>query len=230
MKEKIYLIPGLMTDERLWQRLQLFLSEFELIHLNIPLLENFDEINDYLLEIFKDEEKINLLGFSLGGYIAFYFSLKYPNKVKKLFLLASTPSASKENEIERRKEKITQIQKNGFEGLSYEKAKSLVQNKDDEELISIVQAMYNDLGKDVFISQLNATFNRKDLVDELKQLDLPVYLSYCKDDRLLTSDAIKRLENEKHKIVMFKKEGISHMISLEFPKTLSLEIKKWINQ
>lgn len=231
MKEKIYLIPGLMTDERLWQRLKPLLSEYELVHLSIPLLEDFDEINNHLLKILKNETKINLLGFSLGGYIAFYFSLKYPNKVKKLFLVASTPSASNEDEIVRRREKITQIEKNGFDGLSYEKAKSLLdkQNQDDEELIHIVCDMFNDLGEESFIIQLNATFNRLNLIDELKTLDLPIYLSYCKEDRLLNKKAIRKLEKEEHNIIMLPKKGTSHMISLEFPEILSLEIKEWMS-
>lgn len=67
MKEKIYFIPGLMTNERLWIRvLPKIESDFEIIHLNIPRSTNFDEINKILFENIKDE-KVNLLGFSLGG-------------------------------------------------------------------------------------------------------------------------------------------------------------------
>ena len=63
MKEKIYLIPGLMTDNRLWSRLiPLLEDEYELVHVPIPHSEDFDEIIDILFNFFK-EEKINLLGF-----------------------------------------------------------------------------------------------------------------------------------------------------------------------
>ena len=66
VKEKIYLIPGLMTDERLWSRIKPLLeNEYELIHIPIPHTEDFDEIIDILEKLFsKDsEEKVNLLGF-----------------------------------------------------------------------------------------------------------------------------------------------------------------------
>jgi pimeloyl-ACP methyl ester carboxylesterase len=124
-KEKIYLIPGLMTDERLWSRIKPFLqNEYELVHVPIPHTEDFDEIIDILFNLFK-EEKVNLLGFSLGGYIASYFAITYPNRVNRLFMVAATPGASNEAEIERRKEKFAIIEKEGFAGLSYEKAVSL---------------------------------------------------------------------------------------------------------
>ena len=49
MKEKIYLIPGLMTDIRLWSRLIPYLQkEYELVHIPIPHSEDFDEIIDIL--------------------------------------------------------------------------------------------------------------------------------------------------------------------------------------
>ncbi len=174
MKEKIYLIPGLMTDERLWSRIiPLLKDEYELIHVPIPHTGDFDEIIDILFNLFT-EDKVNLLGFSLGGYIASYFAITYPNRVNKLFMLAATPGSSSEAEIERRKQKFTVIEQEGFLGLSYEKAKSLVEekNQNDEELIKIIQDMFMDLGKETFITQLTSTFHRKDLFIDLLNLDI----------------------------------------------------------
>ena len=43
MKEKIYLIPGLMTDHRLWSRIiPLLENDYELVHTPIPHSEDFD--------------------------------------------------------------------------------------------------------------------------------------------------------------------------------------------
>ena len=47
MKEKIYLIPGLMTDSRLWSRIiPLLENEYELVHVAIPHTDDFDESID----------------------------------------------------------------------------------------------------------------------------------------------------------------------------------------
>ena len=233
VKEKIYLIPGLMTDERLWSRINPFLeNEYELIHIPIPHTEDFDEIIDILDKQFSNdsEEKVNLLGFSLGGYIASYYAITYPNRVNRLLMVAATPGSSSEAEIERRKEKFTVIEKDGFKGLSYDKAKSLVEkkNKDDSELIKIIQDMFIDLGKERFITQLTSTFYRKDLFTDLVNLDLPIWFYYSEDDRLLSPNALDRLLNNEHNMKLISRVGTSHNIPLEVPDLLSDVIKDWM--
>ncbi len=228
MKEKIYLIPGLMTDERLWKRvIPLLEDDYELVHVPIPHTQDFDEIIDILFNLFP-EEKVNILGFSLGGYIASYFAVTYPNRVNKLFMLAATPGASNEAEIERRKEKFAVIEKDGFNGLTYEKAKSLVELQDDEDLIKTVQDMFIDLGKETFISQLTSTFNRIDLFEDLVNLDLPIWFYYSTNDRLLNKEALVKLLSTKHNMKVVSREGTSHNISLEFPEEFSSQVRKWM--
>ncbi|CAM3858646.1 alpha/beta fold hydrolase [Arcobacter cloacae] len=230
MKEKIYFIPGLMTDERLWKRvIPLLENDYEIVHVPIPRSEDFDEIIDILFNEIK-EEKINLLGFSLGGYIASYFAITYPNRVKRVFMVAATPGATNEAEIERRKEKFAIIEKEGF-GLSYEKALSLVEetNKNDEDLIQTIIDMFNDLGKNCFISQLTSTFYRKDLFEDLIHQDFPIWIFYSDNDRLLNKESLKRLITTTHNIKMIKREGSSHNIPLEAPFDFASNVKNWMN-
>ena len=231
MKEKIYLIPGLMTDIRLWSRIKPLLTEYELVHVPIPHSTDFDTVLDILVDTFK-EDKINLLGFSLGGYIASYFAVTYPNRVNKLFMVAATPGASEEAEIERRREKFAVIEKEGFKGLPYEKAVTLVEkeNQNDIELIKTIQDMFMDLGKETFISQLTSTFNRVDLLEDLVGLNLPIWFYYSDCDRLLNHKAIEKLKNLEHSMKLISRDGTSHNIPLEFPKELSLKIKEWMQR
>ncbi|MGM0520004.1 MAG: alpha/beta fold hydrolase [Campylobacterota bacterium] len=230
MREKIYFLPGLMTDERLWKRVQPFLEkEFELVYLKIPMTSDFEKINQILYKQIEDEN-INLVGFSLGGYIATNFTLAYPNKVKRLFNLASTPSGSSSFDNKRREQKIKDVEQKGFEPLTTKKAKSLVEekNQDDEDLINTIKDMFYELGSDNFKIQLQCTLNRVDLFDKLIKLDKPIYFFYSSDDRLLTKESVKRLESENHKMKIVSREGTSHNISLEEPILLSKKLKEWM--
>ena len=232
MKEKIYLIPGLMTDDRLWSRIiPLLQNDYELVHTPIPHSEDFDEIIDILFNEFI-EEKVNLLGFSLGGYIASYFAITYPNRVNRLFSVAATPGNSTEAEIERRKQKFAVIEQEGFLGLSYKKAKSLVEekNQNDDELIKIIQDMFMELGKETFISQLTSTFYRKDLFEDLINLSIPIWFFYSINDRLLNQEAIKKLLLDNHNMNIINRVGTSHNIPLEEPMLLSTYIKDWMKE
>lgn len=230
MKEKIYLLPGLMTDERLWERLRPFLEEeYELIHLPIPLTDDFEIATKQLESVIKDE-KINLLGFSLGAYVGIHFTIKNPNRVNRLFLVAGSPSAMKIDEIKKRKQTLNHMNKFGFKGLSHKKVLSLLEeiNQNDEELINIVKNMFSDLGEEVYNIQMNSTFKRKALHNELISLDLPIRFFYSTEDRLFTHKSLDNFTDEHKHITKVSRVGTSHMIPLEVPEKLSFEIREWM--
>ncbi|MGJ0355028.1 alpha/beta fold hydrolase [Aliarcobacter cryaerophilus] len=231
-KEKIYFIPGLMTDIRLWSKaLALLKDDFEIIHIPIPSSTDFDEIVDILNKEFK-EEKINILGFSLGGYIASYFTCKYPQRVKRLFTVAATPGTTSKIELERREKKLVDFENSSEFGLELEKAIMLLeeQNQNDLSLAQTMVDMFNDLGRDTFLTQLKSTFNRVDLFDKLKDKTIPMYMLYSSNDRLLDLEALDKLHNQKHNIKLIKRDGTSHNIPLEFPELFASSVKEWIKE
>ena len=232
MREKIYFIPGLMTDIRLWSKaLPLLKDDFEIIHIPIPSSTDFDEIVDILNKEFK-EDKINILGFSLGGYIASYFTCKYPQRVKRLFTVAATPGTTSKVELERREKKLVDFENSSEFGLELEKAIMLLeeQNQSDLSLAQTMVDMFNDLGRDTFLTQLKSTFNRVDLFDKLKDKNIPIHMLYSSNDRLLDLEALDKLHNQKHNIKLIKRDGTSHNIPLEFPELFASSVKEWIKE
>jgi len=231
MKEKIYLLPGLMCDKRLWERLIPFVeNQYELIHVDIPLTSNFDEIINSIDTLFEDE-KVNLLGFSLGAYIASYYAIKYPHRVKKLFLVAGTPSAMTQEEIIKRNHMLELMDTLGFNAISHKKVVSLLEeiNQNDKKLIQLIQDMYVDLGETVYKAQIQTVNNRISLEQQLLNLkELPIRFFYSTEDRLLNYDSLMKFQGKHTHITTVSREGTSHMIPLEFPELLKDEIKKWM--
>lgn len=231
MKEKIYFIPGLMTDSRLWKRVVPYLeNDYEIVHTKIPHSTNFDEIVEILHSDFE-EDKINILGFSLGGYISSYFSCKYPNRVKRLFTVSATPGTTSKEELARRELKIEAFKNSNEFGIDRKKALSLIEevNQNDEDLIKTIIDMFNEMGRDTFITQLSSTFNRVDLFEDLNNLNhIPIHMFYSSDDRLLDQDSLKKLENREHNFKLIKRFGTSHNIPLEYAFDLATNIKKWM--
>jgi len=232
MKEKIYLIPGLMCDERLWERLTPYLEDdYELIHLSIPLTSDFDEIIRILDKEFK-EEKINLFGFSFGAYISSYYAVNHPNRVKRLFLNAGTPSVMTPQEIEKRNNMLEMMNSFGFQGISSKKVASLLEdpNHNDENLINLIKHMYVDLGEEVYIAQIKTINNRIPLEQDLINLNIPIKMFYSTNDRLLNYKSLDNFTAEHKHITKISRIGTSHMIPLEIPKLLSDEIRSWMQQ
>lgn len=230
MKEKIYLIPGLMCDERLWERLTPYLDdEYELVHLEIPLTSNFDEIIEILDKEFK-EEKINLFGFSFGAYISSYYAVKYPHRVNRLFLNAGTPSVMTTKEIEKRNNMLEMMNSFGFQGISSKKVASLLEdpNHNDENLIELIKHMYVDLGEEIYIAQIKTINNRIPLEQDLINLNIPIKIFYSTNDRLLNYKSLENFTNEHKHITKIARVGTSHMIPLEMPQLLNDEIRSWM--
>lgn len=232
MKEKLYFIPGLMCDERLWQKLSPALNEqFECIHVPIPLKTNFDEIAHYLNDFFE-EEKINLIGFSLGGYISAYFAFAFPHRVNKLTVISATLCNLNDDEIHKRKITLALIEAHGFKGLSRKKVVSLLdeENVQNDGLIELIQTMYADLGKKVFTTQLGSTLVRHDLSQKLSSMQLPMMFIYANQDRLINQSWMSEFMHQNPSMRFECLDSTSHMLPLEKVNTLSAAIKSWYNK
>ena len=144
-------------------------------------------------------------------------------------LLGNSACDLPEFEIQKRENIIKHINNFGFKGLAKKKVQSLLdkQNQDNEELILLIQEMYKDLGKEVFISQLSSTLRRKDLKDDLSTLDIPISFVYSKEDILVNIEWINELKSKNQKILFNEFLGSSHMLPLEKPKEVSKMIEEF---
>ena len=102
-----------MCDQRLWQDCIQYLPEnIQLIHLAIPKGNSIDEIVT-LLEKQLPKGKINLAGFSLGGYIATAYALKFPEQINKLLLISNMSYSLPVNELKERSRTISYLKTHG---------------------------------------------------------------------------------------------------------------------
>ena len=228
---KIYLLPGLMTDERLWSKLSLYLNiNYQLVHIDIPLKDDFDQVCAELDKYFL-EDKINLLGFSFGSYIAAYYAIKNPSRINRLFLLAGSGSFLNENEIKRRRDVLDQMDKFGFKGISHKKVLDIIEDKNhnDLELIDTIKNMFFDLGKQTYKKQMELSFKRVDISEELSSLSMPITFYYTQSDKLFDYKALAKISKKSCENISFvQKQGSSHFIPLEDPMSLAKGINEWM--
>ncbi|PHO15327.1 hypothetical protein CPH92_07350 [Malaciobacter marinus] len=222
-KTKIYLFPGLMCDKRVFKYIYFYLkNEYELIYMDIPLEENFDKMIENLN--FK-EEKVNLLGFSMGGYLATYFALKYPKKVDNLLILSASCCALSKNEIAFRKKAISFVKEFGFKPLSRKKISSLLENKDDLKLINLIFDMYQKMGETYFLTHMNASLKRKDLTEEIICSNLNFNFCYSNKDSLINQEWFENLKNKSNCNLNII-NSTSHMITLDKSVFIVDEIRR----
>ncbi|NTS76321.1 alpha/beta hydrolase [Catenovulum sp. SM1970] len=229
MKQTLYFIPGTQCDNRLWSRVLPYLdSEIEVVHLPIPNQLNFEQIAAHYQQQLG-EEPVNLVGFSLGGYIASDFLARYPEQVNRIFIIANSPTALPENELKQRYAMRAFAEKNGYQGLSRKRVASLLsaQNR-DESIIDCVLAMDKTLGAETFLSQFQHTTERCNLASYFNQYQGTAYFYYSEQDALIDKAWFQQLDLTRPQLKILTTENAGHMIPLEQPQALAQHLNNWV--
>jgi pimeloyl-ACP methyl ester carboxylesterase len=162
MKPKLYFIPGTMCDERLWEDAwPLLQTSYHCVHLAIPMEPSIDAIIESLSEMLPSSG-VNLIGFSLGGYLASQFACRYPQRLTTLIVLANSPTALPSYEITRREAVIRWVERQGYDGVPDRVINDQLHpnHKNNQPMLSKVKAMDATLGEQVLLQQLKATSTR----------------------------------------------------------------------
>ena len=244
MRQKVYLIPGTMCNERLWSDfLPLIVGaledNYEFIHVKIPRDKCFSQLSAYLNNYFT-KEKVIIIGFSLGGYIASHFATTFPQRVNKVFVIANSPCILPLTEEKQRKEILEFVNCFGYKGMSNARAAQLFDsqqlldncNGSDEQLRKLINTMISmdaELGEVEFQSQMRFTTKRNDLFEQLVNSPVQFVFYYSQHDVLMNVKWLDKLEQASDTCLMICIQGASHMLPLEKPKELAGHVQAWLN-
>lgn len=232
MKNRLYLIPGTLCNPLLWSELAVQLNDYELVHLPIPSASNVEQLIDQFASVLP-AQKVNLLGFSLGAYLASLVTLRYPEKVGRLMLVSNSPCALSGAELESRQHNLQLIERFGYKAMSQKKAEAMLDTSrlhptEVQHIVKIIRQMDSELGVEVLKLQLRITSQRKDLKTSLLGLRLPLCFVYSEQDPLINLSWINDFAQHSHAVI-HGLAGSGHMLPLEQPKVLSHYIRQWHN-
>ncbi|WGH74661.1 alpha/beta hydrolase [Tenacibaculum tangerinum] len=219
--QKVYVLSGTMCTVDLWQFVFPKLNTIFPIHIDIAPAASFEEINQIILN--HIEEPAILLGFSLGGFSAMNFAIHYPEKVKKLVVIAANTDGLSDSEIKLRKSTIDFLEKHSYKGISQARIQQFLHPDayNNSEIVAVIKKMDADLGKQVLLRQLKATSSRLNISQKILELTIPIFFIAAENDVLVNPKKLKDFANKtkKGKFTMIKNCG--HMIPLEKHKELT---------
>ena len=226
-----YFLPGTMCDQRLWQAVWEKLPSTTPPHF-ISLAEgnSFEEM-EKLIFASLPEYPVHLVGFSMGGYVALQFALKYPEKLKSLVLMASSARGLKNNELRMRENTLKYLKSVPYNGIAMARIRQLLHPNyvESEAIVQTIKDMDQDLGKEVLISQLTATSKRVSLLDELNKLDLPVLLVGGDHDQIVPQADLTAMYNEFEDARLEIIANCGHMLPLEKPTQIAQLLNEWFS-
>ena len=206
-------LHGLSDDLNYWEFLAKNLqSKFKVIRFDLPGHGQSELCDEITIDIYANNliailnelnvDKINLVGFSLGGAIALYFTLKYPEMVDCLVLMSSF--AKTDDHI---MSIFTEFKK--ALNISFEEFYDLIlpmvlcpdvieANRDELDALKHIAAKTANTQAYIKAIEACSTF---DLEGELQKIDVPTLLIAGKYDKITTADSqrdiCEKIENSR---------------------------------
>ena len=153
-----------------------------------PSLADFAEVIEVILEKEIPNQKCNLFGHSMGGYITMAFVEKFPGRLNSFGLIHSSAFADTDSKKETRKKGIAFIDING--GYAFLKAiiPDLFSNESKEnnpEFVEELLGLTKEITDASLIQYYKAMMQRPDRSDLLKSSKVPVLFLIGKYDNVI---------------------------------------------
>jgi pimeloyl-ACP methyl ester carboxylesterase len=224
IEQPVIFMPGTLCDERVfnacWQHVDIPMRAF------VPLqwaedLTQMKMLSADRLAYF--EQKVHLVGFSMGGHLAASTALENPNRIASLTLIGSSCNELPEMVKKVRKHTLQLIKNKQYKGMTHKYLASLFHssNQHNAELKNIVQQMELDLGSGVLAAQYLATQDRQNLLSKLAKAKFSVNLFLGEADSLVDNETIIRMHKALPNSNLTVVAGAGHMLPIEQPLELA---------
>jgi len=239
----IIFIHGFPFNKSMWDvQVDALKDNYRVIAYDIRGHGNSDPgIDDFFIELFVNDllrlmeklgiEKSILCGLSLGGYIALNAVLKFPKRFDALILndtqcIADTPEI-KEN----RCLAIIRIMKKGVEQYADESIINLFALQSfikKQNVITAVKEMILNTPKQTLCNTLHALAERRDICNQLQEIDIPVLIMVGKEDKITPIAAAQQMHEKIRDSTLKIIPHAGHVTNLENPTAFKFQLVKFL--
>ncbi|SFF52159.1 Pimeloyl-ACP methyl ester carboxylesterase [Duganella sp. CF458] len=216
----LVLIPGYMLDDALWDGMLPFLPPALALH--FASLAEGDSIAAMAQAVLaRCPPQFNLLGFSMGGYVAREIVRLAPERVLSLALVATSSRADLPLQVEQRSKAARATPLGAFRGLGRAAiAQSLHPDHcANEALLAQVRLMGERLGREVFVRQ--SLIVRDADTGRLSGIQCPTLVVAAAEDRLRSPEEARELADGIPGAKLVTVANAGHLIPLEQPQALA---------
>lgn len=230
----VVLLHGFGEDATIWaEQIKILQQSYRVVAPNFPgtaqseltpslSIESMADSVQELLQLpaldISANNKIILIGHSMGGYVTLAFAEKYPELLLGWGLFHSTAVADSDEKKQVREKGIAFIEKNGpaaFIESTVGNLFSTQTKKDNPGLIKDFLQRMNNFSGPSLVSYYKAMINRPDRTNVLKDAAVPVLLVLGKDDNAIPYDDTLRLAYMANKTYFYTLQQSGHMGMLE---------------
>lgn len=222
------LVPGLNCDARVYAGVAHALWPFGPVTVaNHQTGATIEAIAEAILA--DAPPQFALIGFSMGGYIAFDIVRQAPERVLKLGLLDTTARPDTEESTTNRRRMIALAQKGKFiDAVNQTFPKSVhAENAENSDLYAIHRGMAEANGPKIYEQQQEAIIARPDSRPTLATIKVPTLVMVGEGDQITPPDAAREMHEgiAGSKLVVVPRGG--HLALLENPGPVHAALREW---
>jgi len=167
--------------------------------------------------------RFTLVGFSMGGYIAFEILRQARVRVARLALLDTGARADTLEQVERRRERIAMAQSGRFSESLDLQFRLVVHpsRRNDEALLRRYHTMATECGAEAFVRHLNADMSRPDSRADLASIRCPTTVVVGDNDQLTPPALAEEMASSIKGARLVVVPGSGHLSPLERPEAVT---------
>lgn len=227
--ETLYLIPGLLCNQRLWAaQCQALASRADLRVVDTTVCDRLDDLVSLILD--AAPRRFALAGLSMGGYVCFEIMRRAPKRVSRLALLDTSPNEDSPDRFETRHQLMRLVEAGRFEAVIEAMLPALVHSDrlQDSELCGTIRTMAREVGPEGFLTQQALIMGRPGSFADLANYRLPT-LVLCGRQDILTPPRVHenmaaRLPQSELRMI----ERCGHLSPLEQPGSVTTALRRWL--
>lgn len=222
--QPVIFFPGTLCDERIWIPCWEHLDIEQKAYVPLQWADDREQMLCLTTDrVMQFDEKVHLVGFSMGGLIASLYTLDNPDKIASLTLIGYNSEGLSDTETKQRQHILQLITKGQYSGFSKQRLNQFIhadhiQNK---PVVDAVIDMSEDLGPAVLRQHIQAATPRPSLTKPLAQLDVSITLIGAQDDLIAPPDTKQKMQKAFKNSRLHIVQGSAHMMLLEQPKHLA---------
>ena len=230
VQHPVLFFPGTLCDERIFLSLWRQLNIAQRRYVPLQWASSQEEMLALSEDRILDNEKVHLVGYSMGGFIASLVAQRNPHNIASVTLIGYNPEGLSKEEIAKRKQLTSMLKQGNFkpDNDAYLSRFIHPSRLNDDKVAGVVKSMAQDLGKTTLLNHTLATTPRESTVKALAKINAPTTLIAAQQDAIAPAAAIARLKAQLPKANFQVIENAGHMMVLEQTDAVASIIAKQI--
>jgi pimeloyl-ACP methyl ester carboxylesterase len=227
----LVLLPGLLNTRRVFEQQIEALSD--LADCIVPELWHHDTMGAMAeATLAMAPPSFALVGFSMGGYVAFEVLRRAPATVERLALVDTQAAPDSAESTKRRRALLDQTKIGRFNGVQRTLLPQLVHSRhvDEATISQPIFDMAREIGADGFVREQHAIIDRADSRHMLVDIDVPTVVIVGRQDQVTPLPRSQEMAADIANSRLVVLEECGHMSPLEKPADVTAALRRWLSQ